>query len=216
MSHTGHRRLRSSNEGWLTSYADLITNLLIFFVLILAASNMQTQKFEQLAEALGQKGSRPTLSKAAQEVAQALVEQKLEDAAKVTLTAEGLEVSFHSGVTFDSGQAVILPAMEEPLQKVLASIKPYAEKYRIAVEGHTDETPVRGGIYKSNWELSSARAMQIRERLEAVGVDPKRIRVEAYADHKPPQEVSQNGPQVPPPDRAAQQKAMRRVVIRLF
>lgn len=210
------RRLRSSNEGWLTSYADLITNLLIFFVLILAASNMQTQRLEQLAEAMGEKSARPTLSTAAKEVAQVLVDQRLVDSAKVTLTSEGLEVAFHSGVTFDSGQAEIVSAMEEPLSKVLSSIKPYAEKYRIAVEGHTDENPVRGGIYKSNWELSSARAMAIRERLEKIGIDPKRIRVEAYADHKPPKEVLEHDPQSPVLDRSVLQKAMRRVVIRLY
>ena len=177
---------------------------------------MQTQKLEQLAESMGQKGKRPTLSQAAQEVAAALVSQKLAEAAKVNLTSEGLEITFHSGVTFDSGQAEIKASMEEPLQKVLASIKPYAEKYRIAVEGHTDENPVRGGLFKSNWELSSARAMQIRERLESAGIDPKRIRVEAYADHKPPREVSDHGPPSEVPDRAALQKAMRRVVIRLY
>ena len=90
-------------------------------------------------------------------------------------------------------------------------VKPYADKYHLAVEGHTDEVPIRSGSYKSNWELSSARAMQIRERLETVGVPPKRIRVEAYADTKP---FEPEAGQVL--ERNALLAKQRRVVIRLY
>lgn len=208
------RRLRSSNEGWLTSYADLITNLLIYFVLILSASDMRTVKMEQIAEALGQKPSATSLKAASAEVKKALEEQKLTQSVQVQLTTDGLEISFHSGVTFDSGQAVVRGEMEEPLAKVMQSLKPFSEKYRIAIEGHTDETPINNGIFKSNWELSSARAMAIRERLESAGINPQKLRVEAYADHKPPREWGEKNP--PPADKALQRAAMRRVVIRLF
>lgn len=208
------RRLRSSNEGWLTSYADLITNLLIFFVLILAASDMKTVKMEQIAESLGQKPSSKSLKAASAEVEKALKEQNLTRSVQVKLTPDGLEISFHSGVTFDSGQALVLAAMEDPLAKVMQSIKPFTEKYRIAIEGHTDETPIKNDLYKSNWELSSARAMAIRERLEQAGIDPQKLRVEAYADHKPPREWNEKNP--PPTDKSSQRAAMRRVVIRLY
>jgi chemotaxis protein MotB len=208
------RRLRSSNEGWLTSYADLITNLLIYFVLILSVSDMRTVKMEQIAEALGQKPSSTSLKAAATEVKKALDEQKLTQSVQVQLTTDGLEISFHSGVTFDSGQAAVKGEMEEPLAKVMQSLKPFSDKYRIAIEGHTDESPIKNGVFKSNWELSSARAMAIRERLESAGINPQKLRVEAYADHKPPREWDEKNP--PPADRTLQRAAMRRVVIRLF
>ncbi|MCX6109539.1 MAG: OmpA family protein [Proteobacteria bacterium] len=205
------RRLRSTNEGWLTSYADLITNLLLFFVLMIAASHVQTSKMEKIAEALSGEAASESLESASKKVKQALEEQKLSQDVSVQMTDEGLEIAFNSGVTFASGQANILPSMETPMAKVLAVVKPYAEKYHLAVEGHTDEVPIRSGAYKSNWELSSARAMQIREHLETVGVAAKRIRVEAYADTKP--FTPEKGVEL---DRNTLLGRQRRVVIRLY
>ena len=178
-------RLKTGNEGWLTSYADLITNLLIFFVLIISASQIQTGKMEKIISQLNHgKASTESLPAAAKKVKEALAEQKLTESVNVQLTDQGLELSFESGVTFASGGADVLPTMEEPLAKVLVVLTPFAKKYRFAVEGHTDEVPISSGRFKSNWELSSARAMQVRERLEQVGIEKNRIRVEAYGDTK--------------------------------
>jgi chemotaxis protein MotB len=205
------RRLRSNNEGWLTSYADLITNLLIFFVLLVAASNLQAGKMEKIAQSLSGQAATESLASAATKVTKALQEQGLSKDATVKLTDEGLEISFNSGVTFDSGQASVRAEMETPLAKVFEVVKPYTQKYRVAIEGHTDEVPIRTSLYPSNWELSSARAMQIRARLEATGMDPKRIRVEAYADTKPLE--AEKGVVL---DRKTLQALQRRVVIRLY
>jgi chemotaxis protein MotB len=178
------RRLRSTNEGWLTSYADLITNLLIFFALIVTASQVQTGKMEKIAQAMSENTSQETLAAAEKKIKQSIAEQKLTENVSVAMTDDGLEVSFDSGVIFASGSAEILSEMQDPLNKVLAVLLPYGVKYRIAVEGHTDEVPISSGRFKSNWELSSGRAMQIRERLEASGIDRHRLRVESYADTK--------------------------------
>ncbi len=205
------RRLRSNNESWLTAYADLITNLLIFFVLIIASSNLSLSKLEQVSSSISGKASTASLQSASKEVEKTLTEQRLTKDVSVKMTDQGLEIAFNSGVMFGSGQATILPEMEQPLGKVLTVVKPYAEKYHLAVEGHTDEVPIRSAAFRSNWELSSARAMEIRERLEAVGVAPKRIRVEAYADTKPvPADPGETL------DRDALLSKQRRVVIRLY
>jgi chemotaxis protein MotB len=204
-------RLRTSNEGWLTSYADLITNLLIFFVLIISASQVQTGKMEKIIEQISNNVSTESLSSAAKKVEETLKTQELRENVSVDMTDSGLEIVFDSGVMFSSGSAEILTTMNDPLNKILEVVKPYTEKYRVAVEGHTDENPIRSSIYKSNWELSSARAMQIRERLETIGVDPKKIRVEAYADKKGLK--LETGANL---DRAAFLAKHRRVVIRLF
>ena len=70
---------------------------------------------------------------------------------------------------------------------MLGTLTPYDERYAFAVEGHTDGTPIVGTHTKfaSNWELSTGRANAVRGRLEGVGIDPDRIRVEGYADTIP-------------------------------
>src|SRR5262249_43560037 len=85
-----------------------------------------------------------------------------------------------------SGRAEIKPEMTGALERMLNTLRPYSGKYAFAVEGHTDANPiVNGGHFRSNWELSTERANAVRSKLEDVGVDRRRIRVEGYADTKP-------------------------------
>lgn len=205
------RRLRGGNEGWLTSYADLITNLLIFFILIISASQIQSGKMEKIIQSISENRHPESLTSAAEKLNKELAEQHLKENVRVEIQDDGLALSFDSGVLFNSGSADIMQIMESPLSAVLLVLKPYTEKYAVAVEGHTDERPIKTGVYKSNWELSSARAMRIRERLESNGVDPHRIRVEAYADNKAlPADVTKGL------DNERRLAKHRRVVVRLY
>jgi chemotaxis protein MotB len=180
-------RLRTSNEGWLTSYADLITNLLIFFMLIISASEMQNGKIEKIVQSLSkeQTTSPMSLASAKEDLEEVLKEQNLDKQVALEYTDGGLEIAFQSGVMFASGSAEIFESMNRPLNLVLDTIAKYREKYSFAVEGHTDENPIRTQHYKSNWELSSARALVVRDRLENSGAPRGKIRVEAYADTRP-------------------------------
>lgn len=187
MSHRSRNRhkLRTGNEGWLTSYADLMTNLLIFFVLIVSASEIQTGRMERIMSRISGRTT-GSLTEAQSTLEKTIHERNLESKINVRMTDSGLELSFNSGVTFASGQANILPEMLDPLEKVLSPLVKLADRYQFAVEGHADSVPVgQGSLYKSNWELSSARALEVRERLETIGVPRNRIRVEAYADTRP-------------------------------
>lgn len=180
-------RLRTGNEGWLTSYADLMTNLLIFFALIVGASEVQTGRMDRIISRLsGDGGGAGTLGDAKKVVEQTIKNENLQKEVSVEMTDAGLELSFNSGVTFDSGEATVKASMLGPLNKVLTSLKGMAGKYRFAVEGHTDSVPIGpSSNFKSNWELSSARSLAVRERLESLGFPRDRIRVEAYADTRP-------------------------------
>lgn len=180
------RRLTSSNDSWLTSYADLITNLLIYFALIISASTIQVGKMEKISQALNKDSEDSMSLTSAQEKLQTeLKTQQLSEEVQVKLTDEGLELSFSSGAIFDSASEAIMSHMQNSLEKILDVLKPYTINRRLAVEGHTDERPINSSRFKSNWELASARAMTIREKLEARGIDKKLIRVESYADNKP-------------------------------
>jgi chemotaxis protein MotB len=175
-------KLRTGDSGWLTSYADLMTNLLIFFVLIVSASEIQTGRMERLMSKISGKTS-GSLSEAQKTVENQIQAQNLQGKVTVRMTDAGLEISFNSGVTFNSGKADIRPEMLDPLTKVLTPLVPLSNKYQFAVEGHTDNVPIGANTaYKSNWELSSARALEVRDKLEGIGVGKTRIRVEAYAD----------------------------------
>ncbi len=179
-------RLKTGNEGWLTSYADLITNLLIFFMLIIVASEVQMGKLESIASQFSQTVSPDSLRHAEKVLSEEIKNNNLTEKVEVKMTDAGLEMSFNSGLTFSSGGASILPEMIQPLQKVLTLLRPYVAKYRFAIEGHTDETPIKGDShYHSNWDLAAARALEVRQYLESVGIPKNNMRVEAYADTRP-------------------------------
>jgi chemotaxis protein MotB len=206
------RRRTSMDESWLLSYADLITNLLLFFVVLLTAANLSKGKMQQIVRSLSGEQSPASLESIRQEIEEKIAEKSMRELVSTRQTTDGLEVYLNSGLVFDSGRAKIRPDFEETVGSMLQVLAPYSSQYNFAVEGHTDSTPIlAGGQFASNWELSSARAIVVRQRLEQVGIDKARIRVEGYAETKPlPEELLQG---LTPEQRLARH---RRVVVRIY
>lgn len=177
------RRQKGHEDAWLWSYADLITNLLLFFVVLLTAANLSKGKMQQIAKAVSGEEQPESLASIKEEIDEHIEARDLQTVVGTVVNDEGLELSLNSGAFFRSGDARIQPEVEGALSSMLEVLAPYSDKYRFAVEGHTDSTPVApGGQFPSNWELSTARAIVVRERLEENGVGRDRIRVEGYAD----------------------------------
>lgn len=206
------RRTYGSDEGWLLSYADLITNLLIFFVMLLAAAQISKTRMQEITQGISGIEQPASLSSIQEEIERQIAEQGLEEMVRTELTDEGLEVSLDSGIVFDSGSALIRSGQEQVVDQMLGTLVPYADRYMFAVEGHTDSNPVAvGSFYKSNWELSTDRANAVRSRLELVGIAQARIRVEGYADTVALPDKDLEG--LSPDERLARH---RRVVVRIF
>lgn len=193
------------------SYADLITNLLLFFVVLLTAANISTTKMQQIAKEMSGEEAPESLAHIKEEIDKRIVEQSLQELVRTDLTDKGLELSLNSGLVFASGEADIAPAMEVTLSSMLSVLAPYSAKYFFAVEGHTDERPVLTGRFPSNWELSASRAIAVRARLEKIGVESKRIRVEGYADTQPLPEETLQGLSI-----EERQARHRRVIVRVY
>lgn len=205
------RRRGRSEESWLISYADLITNLLLFFVVLLMAANISTTKMQQIAKAMSGQETPQSLESIKEEIDQRIKELSMEELVRTDLADEGLKLSLDSGLVFKLGEARIDPEMESIIDSMLGVLTPYSEKYFFAVEGHTDSTPVTGGArYASNWDLSALRAIAVRDRLEKSGVSRERIRVEGYADTRPLPEEALVGL-----EQQERQARHRRVIVRV-
>jgi chemotaxis protein MotB len=203
------RRPKGHEESWLLSYADLITNLLLFFVVLLTAANLNKSRMQQIVKSISGAESPQSLEAIQREINAQIVDKHLQDLVRTSLGAEGLELSLNSGLVFDSGKSVIRPEHEQTVSSMLQVLVPYSSKYQFAVEGHTDIIPMFGPT--TNWELSSSRAIAVRQRLEDVGVARERIRVEGYADTKPLPEEELKG--LSQDERLARH---RRVVVRIY
>lgn len=206
------RRRPNHEEAWLLSYADLITNLLLFFVVLLSAANISTAKMQQIAKEMSGEDAPESLEAIKEQIDKRIEERQLQDMVRTDLTDKGLELSLNSGIVFASGAADIEQAMEETLSSMLEVLAPYSERYFFAVEGHTDSQPIAAGSkFPSNWELSTSRAIAVRARLEEIGVAAKRIRVEGYADTMPLPEDTLVGL-----DELERRARHRRVIVRVY
>jgi chemotaxis protein MotB len=206
------RRSYASDEGWLLSYADLITNLLVFFAMLLGAAEISRTRMQEIARELSGVEQPESLKAIQQQIEAQIAREGLKDMIGTELTDDGLEMSLNSGLMFDSGSAAIRAEQESLLDRMLQTLVPYATRYGFAVEGHTDSTPFGDGKSgRTNWDLSTDRANAVRTRLESVGVEHQRIRVEGYADTVALPEEDLTG--LSPEERLARH---RRVVVRIY
>ena len=162
---------------WLINYADLMTEMVAFFVIMYAlgaALNKDVQKTKQ-------------------EVEQMMKEEKIEG--KVEVTKDGMRITMQeggeqigdAGPFFQSGKSELTPRMITILQHLGPKLKDLAVKaHDVIVEGHTDNVPVKGGQYPTNWELSTARAtVVVRYLIDNTNFPPTRIGATGYGEQRP-------------------------------
>jgi chemotaxis protein MotB len=98
---------------------------------------------------------------------------------------------FQSEVFFDTGQALLLPEGRAELDKLASALIdldkqiPSEIAWVLRVDGHTDVRPINSPVFKSNWELSSARAISVVQYLVSLGVPPQRLVAAGFAEFQP-------------------------------
>lgn len=171
-------------ERWLVSYADFITLLFAFFVVMYSVSSVNEGKYRVMSNALKSSFSntRPIgelsimnlpIEKSRQivvterqksqsnartflKVANSITTSKVPDGVKITSTERGLSIRIKDDALFSSGSADLNPQIKEFLDLIAGLVRELPNL--IAVEGHTDNRPIRTATYPSNWDLSTARA----------------------------------------------------------
>jgi len=104
---------------------------------------------------------------------------------QTTVEARGLVIRvLTDDLLFASGQAALSPRSDALLAEI-ARLLQLAEGHPVAVEGNTDNVPIHGGVYPSNWELSTARASTVVRYLLGKGVSPLRLTAVGYAEQNP-------------------------------
>jgi len=108
----------------------------------------------------------------------------LEKSVQVTINQRGVAVSISDQFLFDPGRAELKPDGQRVLYKIASLVRDVVPA--VAVEGHTDSTPLLGGIYRDNWGLSAARSAVVASYLEASGGMPShKLQVVAFGPYRP-------------------------------
>lgn len=119
------------------------------------------------------------------------LEKKLKDeldAGNLSLSMQdrGLVVTVLDRVLFDSGKAELKESSKVTLDKVGEILEQKVGKNMIYVEGHTDNVPIRVSSWRSNWELSTARATEvIHYFVDGQGLNPRRLAATGYGEFHP-------------------------------
>ena len=172
------------DELWLVSYADLLSLLVGFFILIVAAVPMRQATFERIAASISGSKSAP-LQQLRERVDDLVAKSpELRDRVVARDDAEGLGIEFKDALLFDSGSADIRPEGRRAIGEVARLLQSLPGR-PVLVEGHTDEVPIRTAHFHSNWELSSQRAINVLSALEASGVPRERLSARSFADTRP-------------------------------
>jgi chemotaxis protein MotB len=237
--HEGPKNERAPLPPWIMTFADMMTLLMCFFVLLLAFSEMDKAKFKQLSgsmrDAFGVQSQLEvrTIPKGTSIIAQefspgvpdpttqnvihqytvdsnqntldalAKKEQERKDtedhaqriravlkeeiaAGSIAVTTEDRKVVIHilENASFDSGYADVRPGFIPVLTKIGSLID--GNSGTVTVSGHTDNVPISNDRFRSNWELSTSRAVSVTHLLlQAATLDESRFVVTGHADTRP-------------------------------
>jgi chemotaxis protein MotB len=201
---------QEEDTSWLLPYVDVISLLLSFLILALAMSKVDLHRFEKVSAAISKHTPPPSLDVLKEKIDGVIAAEKLTDQVKTVVDEEGLKMELKNALLFDSGQADITPTGRATIDQVGKLLPTIDSRYQIAIEGHTDDVRIHTGRFDSNWELSSARAINVLKLFTAAGIDPQHLSAQGYADTRPAVPVQG--------DAAAQAHARtenRRVVIRV-
>jgi chemotaxis protein MotB len=155
---------------WMVNYADLMTEMVCFFIILYALS--------------------AALNKNVQNAAQQIKEmmEKGEMAGQVEINKEGLRITLEEQGNlpfFESGKADLTEQITNNIDKIYPILKKLSNDYEIIVEGHTDNVPIYTKQFQSNWELSTARATSVVRYLVSKGIDPRKISAIGYGEYRP-------------------------------
>jgi chemotaxis protein MotB len=198
----------SAGSRWEIVYSGFVLILLCFFIMLSSFSTMEEAKvmqfvksfvtavsmmprgakFEQglavVADSADMVDSKSELAKIFHTLEELAYEFNLEKEINLVHTREGLVMRMSEHTVFGLGSADIAAEALPLLQKVGAIISKTA--YQIRIEGHTDDLPIHTERYPSNWELSTARAVNVlRYFIKNHNVDPRRLAAEGFSEFHP-------------------------------
>ena len=176
-------------EGnWLISYADMMTLLWGFFVVLTIFSTPDPRKMERLkevtAKAMGGEYEKP-FNQVGKELKQVVRAMDMGGEIKVDSVTDGLRITSDASRFFDSGSADLYPDAQAIVIELGEILKNTASGFRVIVEGHTDDLPINTKKFPSNWELSLRRASEVVRLFESMGIKHNILRPIGMADIQP-------------------------------
>lgn len=183
---------------WVITFADMMTLLLTFFVVLYSISSLNTERFKrmilgsdapgtsmlELIDAMSVKQSLENLTGLNQKDISSEIKEIVEENEEETLGFNNengrIVIRIPGKALFEPGNAALVKNSQRVLNEIIKVIKSYPS-YNIDIQGHTDDTPISTEKFPTNWELSSARATAVLRFFIDKEIDPKRLTATGFA-----------------------------------
>jgi len=167
----------------------ILMNISLVLALVLGLSGctiiLQKGRRTDIEKISKLKSNMDELERAKDELEKRLQDEINNKQVKVEMQDKGLVITFVSEVLFDSGKAKLRKDSYPKLDKVASVLNTTVSDLNVGVEGHTDNQPIKKSGWKSNWELSTARALSVLHYLSDKSVAEPRLAAIGYGEYKP-------------------------------
>lgn len=205
------------SEDWLTTYADAITLLMAFFVMLVSFSKIDIAIFEKVAAGIAQEigGSdiETPVERLKVDIQDIVYGMDADEVVKISTDDKGVVIEMDSSAFYKPGTADIreeaIPLLERTFKALMA---PSYRYFMVEVDGHTDDDPISTPKFPSNWELSAGRAAAVVRFFESQGMTSTRLKAVGYAATQP-KVPNRDAEGNPIPENMAEN---RRVVLRAY
>ncbi len=190
-----------SSPLWITTYADMAILLLTFFILYYSLSSVANNKFKEailgtqqasigLLELMDSIEKRETIEVLTglktddilSDIQHVADRESMNDIMDISTDRTKIVIRIPGGALFEPGKADLNLKKSKPILAEIIRLLETYPRYRISIQGHTDDNPIVSDRFPSNWELSSARAMAVLRYFIDKNIDPKRLTATGYAD----------------------------------
>lgn len=178
-------------SNWLVSYADMMTLLFGFFVLMYSLTRVDQDKFDVVRKELtkyfgGNIKENPAYMKVEEKVREIVQGSGLQEGVEIIRSGdETITLKFNNEILFPKGATELNEHARKHIASLIQGISSNAKIDQLEVEGHTDADPISHPVIKSNWELSSLRASSVVRYLEELGIDPAKMMAIGYGQSQP-------------------------------
>jgi len=181
---------KEAAEDWLLSYADMITLIMAFFIILVSMSKIDAGKYEEVQTGMAKEVGRRDVTKPLQDMKSELLGQiagaGVEDSVDVGKDDKGIVLNLASGAMFKPASAEIRPEILPLIKEIAGTLaQTRFENYQVEIQGHTDDTQVHTQQFPTNWDLSAARALSTLRLLSELGISQSRMKIAALADTAP-------------------------------
>ncbi|MFA6003977.1 MAG: OmpA family protein [Elusimicrobiota bacterium] len=171
--------LMNRSALWAVSYGDLMSFLVIFFLLMYSSVMTRSVSLQMSMQSVSDQ-----FSKEGKVTKELFSKYGIQQLAKLEVRENRLRIVFNAPILFDSGSAVMKESAIPYIIKLTDALSELPNP--IQIEGHTDNRPLIGNKkFDSNWELSSARAFAVLRALEINGIPSHRLSAIGYGEYRP-------------------------------